>query len=314
MSQPPVEPNPYESPQLHASEPPPEVLSPEVARLVRRADLMWDVLVVFASVVYLAILCVIGSDLAKTAVLFSGLSFGTGPAAIHWTAWGAALFGRLFGQFLGGWMFGRFLRRLNPWYVAAGIMLYLGAVAVLPFSPPSLTRAYYASAIGYSGFAAQIVTSVLVAWGAIVGAVWRGQRSQRIADAKRAARDQRPRIESSMYVRFTVGDRETHEVGMLLTASGRRVCTVDGEKTHDERIWALRGRRTLTIGNGERHDITIRWRTFPIWTVEALVDGELYAGDVFPDPPLLLKVLLTVTAALAAALFVTILVFLSVIA
>jgi len=285
-----------------------------VARLVRRSDVIYDVLVVIASVLYLILLCVIGSDLAKKTVLFSGLSLGAGAAGFYWTAWGAALEARLIGQFFAGWILGRFLRRFNPWYVAAGILLCFGAVAVWLLAFPSPTTAYYVSVIGYRGYTSQVIANVLVAWGAIVGAIWMGRRGQRVGDATRTATARGSRIVSPMYATFNVGESEVHEVGVLCTISGRQICTVDGEKALDVRSLALRGSRRLTIGDAERHEITIRWRTFPMWSVEALVDGELCTEGLFPDLRLFLKSLLTVAVALIALLLVAILLLLSVMA
>jgi hypothetical protein len=168
--------------------------------------------------------------------------------------------------------------------------------------------------IRFKGYVAQVVVSTLAAWGAVVGAVSIGRRGQRAADARQTAADSPSRILSTMYATFKVGENEVHEVGVLCTGFGRVICTVDGEKKLDARSLAPRGSRGLTVGNDERHDITIQWRFLPLWSVRGFVDGECLVEELFPDGRLLFNVMVTVTMFLIALLFASILVLLSMVA
>lgn len=297
--------NPYESPRLHSSDDVHRFADTELDRLVRRADIAFDVLVVVVCIVFPVIFCIIGTDLARRGAGLGGSLFRAGPDVICWSAWVAGIMARLVGQCIGGWMLGRFLRRLNLWCVVALILVCLAAVAAWFIvswfvMPLDFERHFYVLLIGYPGYVMQVVVSTLVASGVVVGGAWMGRRSQQAVDARLTSENSPGRVVSSLYATFAVGQREVHEVGVLFTAGGREIVTVDGQKELDRRSFALWASRSLTVGADERHDIEIRSKTMPLWSVQAFVDGQPHAKELFHDVRLLFKLTMTMLAVLVA--------------
>ena len=301
MSQPPEEPNPYESPHSQASEDASEALPGDLARWARRANVTNDVTVVIGAIVWLVILSFVGATTASTATTFGAILLGVAIVAWYWIGWGAMLVARLPGQLLGGWMLGRFLRRFNPWSVAAGVVIWmvLGSLFLLAWAGPG--NADYIAEIGRPAYVAQVIANVLAAWAVIFGGTWLGRKGQRAADARSTTTDRCPRVLAMRAASFSVGREEVHEIGVLHSASGREIYTVDGtEELNKRSFWSVRGSRRLSVGDRESHEIVIRWRLFPFPCTQAFVDGELAVEELFPDTRLLLRVGVIVLAILAA--------------
>ena len=93
MSQPPEEPNPYESPHSQASEDASEALPGDLARWARRANVTNDVTVVIGAIVWLVILSFVGATTASTATTFGAILLGVAIVAWYWIGWGAMLCG-----------------------------------------------------------------------------------------------------------------------------------------------------------------------------------------------------------------------------
>ncbi len=290
--------NPYESPLLHTSEDDRQIADTELDRLVRRADIALEVAVVVLCTILPLMLWDIGSDLAFRGIEFSG---ALGPAATCWTAWVAGLVVRLSVHMFFGWMLGRFLRRLNLWRVVALLVVCLAAVAAWIIAswhivPLDLDRHMYVLLIGYQGYVLQVFVSTLAASGTVVGGARLGRRSQHLADSKLGDETSPGRTVSPMYDTFTVGEQELHEVGVLFLVSGREIVMVDGDKKLETRSFALSATRSLIVGNDERHHVEIRSRTVPLWSVQAFVDGQRHARQLFPDLQLLFKMTMSLLA------------------
>jgi hypothetical protein len=292
VSQPPENPNPYESPHSQASEEAAEALPGDLARWARRGNVTNDVLVVIGAIVWLVILSAVGADFASTAASFGAFRLGGAIATWHWIGWGAMLIARFPGQFLGGWMLGRFLRRINPWSVGAGLVIYMGLVCVWLIASADPGNRDYVAEIGLSAYVAQVIANVLVAWAVVFGGTWLGRKGQRVAAVKWATTTACSQVPSMMAACFRVGREEVHEIGFLLLPSGREIYTVDGrEKLNVRSFGAVRGSRHLSVGDREPHEIVIRWRLLPLWSAQAFVDGELSIKELFPDLRLLLVVM-----------------------
>lgn len=92
---------------------------------------------------------------------------------------------------------------------------------------------------------------------------------------------------------FTVADR--HEVEFQWGLFGSETYTVDGNEVL--KLWSLspRGRRKITVGEGEdQHDVEIEVDAVPNakswvipgrWVARAYVDGELAVEDLTPGSP-----------------------------
>jgi len=293
--------NPYEPPRLQPSENEARFVDPELDRLVRRSDVIFDLMVVATCLVFPLIFYMIGADLAHRGAAFGGSFVRAGPVAIYWTAWTGEIVAGLFCQAIGGWMLGRLLRRLNLGRVVALIVACLSAIAVWfilswHIMPLSLDRHICVFFIGYPAYCVQVVMIGLLASAGVVGGARMGRRSQRVADSKRTGDDSPRRVVSSTYATFAVGQQEVHEVGMLSTGFGRTIYTIDHEKKLDVRSFSLRGSRSLTVGDDERHDVRIQWKALPFWSVQAFVDGQRHIDELYPDIRLLFRMMMTMLA------------------
>ena len=300
VTNPAEDPNPYESPHGLALEEAVEASPGDLPRWARRGSVTNDVLVMIAAIVWLAILSGFGATTARTAASFGQMLHGGPVAAWHWAGWCAMLVARVPGQLFGGWMLGRFLRRVSPASAAAAVVMYIALVCLLLLVRPSLGSADYVAEIGRPAYAGQLLGDFLAGLAAVFGGAWLGAKGQQAADAKRARTDAGPKVLSLTAASFCIGSEEAHEIGVLQLPLGREIYTVDGreELNVKKAFWEARGSRRLSVGDREPHEIEIRWRRFPPGSVQVIVDGEPSIKELFPDMRFLLLVLLVVPAVL----------------
>jgi hypothetical protein len=262
----------------------------------------YDVLVVIAAIVWSAILSEVGAMTASSVTSFGALWLGGAIAASHWIVWSAVLVARVPGEFLGGWILGRFLRGISPASVAAGAVICMGLVSFWLIASADPGSPGYVAEIGLSEYRAQVIAGVLVGGAVLLGGIWLGRKGQQAAAAKCARTDGCPRVLAMAAASFSVGREEVHEIGVLQLASGREIYTVDGREALNvkTRFWEARGTRRLSVGEREPHEIVIRWRRFPIGSAQAIVDGESSIHELFHDLRLFFKVMVIVLAVLVA--------------
>ncbi len=302
MSEPPENSNPYESPHSQASEEAGDALPGDLGRRARRGNVTYDVLVVIAAIVWSMILSEVGAMTASSVTSFGALWLGRAIAASHWMVWSAVLAARVPGEFLGGWILGRFLRGISPGSVAAGAVTCMGLVSFWLIASADPGTPGYVAEIGLSEYRAQVIAGVLVGGSVVLAGLWLGRKGQQAADARSATTDGFPRVLAMRAASFTVGREEVHEIGVLHLESGREIYTVDGREELNLKtgFWENRASRRLTVGDREPHEIVIRRRRFPLGSAQAFVDGELAVEELFPDTRLLLRVGVIVLAILAA--------------
>jgi hypothetical protein len=262
----------------------------------------YDVLVVITAVVWLVILGGAGTTTVSVVTTAGALLFlGGTVAAWYWIGWCAMLVARVPGQFLCGWMLGRLLRRINPWCVVAGVVIWmvLGSIWLIVWAGP--WNADYVAEIGRPGYVAQVLSNVLAGWAVVFAGTRLGRKGRQAADAKRARADGCPKVLSLVAASFRVGSEEVHEIGVLYV-SRREIYTVDGRETLNLKAGfrGPRGSRRLSVGDREPHEIEIRWQRFRIGSAQALVDGEPLVDELFPDTRLLFRVMFIVLAVLGA--------------
>ena len=92
-----------------------------------------------------------------------------------------------------------------------------------------------------------------------------------------------------MQFSFEIGESEKHTISVELSAFGRESYRVDGEVVLQGWYFGLRGRRTFSVGERERHVIEFVYDALPSWKelfvpggwrAEVYVDGELHIEDL----------------------------------
>lgn len=91
---------------------------------------------------------------------------------------------------------------------------------------------------------------------------------------------------------FTVGAAELHAVAIYMALGGEEVYVVDGAVVFTLHKHPRRQPRRFIVGTAQRHEVEVRFVPSPLrirlWHVHDVhanvyVDGQLVAGDLFPE-------------------------------
>lgn len=137
-----------------------------------------DVVIVLLAAICFFVLGSLGAGLLARSFLSGGVFIGEPAiAAAYWLQWGCKIIGRFGGDYLCGFLLGRYLRRINPWHLAIVFPLYYIGILVVNRGFFDAHQGFWLQTIGPVGAifqkGSQIVFMVtLMCWG-----IWHGQRS-----------------------------------------------------------------------------------------------------------------------------------------